>query len=73
MSNHDIPAPDELVLNYDLMHPGADSNGGDPNSAYCLDGVTPMTIRKVEIWKLNPTNQGFLEARENRIWAPDIE
>ena len=35
--------------------------------------VPPMTIRKIEIWRLNPTNQGFLEARENRIWAPDIE
>ena len=35
--------------------------------------VPPMTIRKVEIWRLNPANQGFLEARENRIWAPDIE
>ena len=32
----------------------------------------PIEIRSVEIWKLRPTNQGFLEARENRIWAPDI-
>jgi sucrose-6-phosphate hydrolase SacC (GH32 family) len=30
-------------------------------------------IRKVEIWKLKPTNQGFLEARESRIWAPNID
>ena len=32
----------------------------------------PIKIRRVEIWKLRPANQGFLEARENRIWAPDI-
>ncbi len=31
----------------------------------------PIKIRSVEIWKLRPANQGFLEARENRIWAPD--
>ena len=30
-------------------------------------------IRRIEIWKLKPTNQGFLEARENRTWAPDID
>ena len=32
----------------------------------------PMTIRKVEIWKLSPTNQGFFQARESRNWEPDI-
>jgi beta-fructofuranosidase len=30
-------------------------------------------IRKIEIWKLKPTNEGFLEARESRNWAPDVE
>ena len=33
----------------------------------------PITIRKIEIWKLKPTNQGFLEARQNRVWAPDVD
>jgi len=33
---------------------------------------TPTKIRQLEIWKLKPTNQGFFEARENRVWAPDI-
>ena len=33
----------------------------------------PTTIKKVEIWKVKPTNQGYLEARENRIWEPDTE
>ena len=32
----------------------------------------PTTIKNVEIWKLKPTNQGYLEARENRIWEPDV-
>ena len=33
----------------------------------------PTTIKSIEIWKLKPTNQGFLEARKNRIWEPDIK
>ncbi len=41
-----------------------------------LDGFSvgaPTTIRSLEIWKLKPTNQGFLEARENRIWEPSAQ
>ena len=30
-------------------------------------------IREINLWKLKPTNQGFLEARENRIWLPEME
>ena len=33
----------------------------------------PLTLRTVEIWKLNATSQGFFEARESRIWEPDTE
>ena len=29
------------------------------------------TIHKLEIWRLRPTNQGFLEAQNKRIWEPD--
>jgi len=35
--------------------------------------ATPTKIRRIAIWKLRPTNQGFLEARESRIWAPEID
>jgi hypothetical protein len=34
---------------------------------------TPIRIRSIVIWKLQPTHQGFIEARESRIWAPDID
>ena len=27
----------------------------------------------VEIWRLRATNQGFFEARDNRIWEVDSE
>jgi len=26
------------------------------------------TIREITMWKLKPTNQGFMEAKQNRIW-----
>ena len=48
----------------------------DYQSANGLSAYTygdPTTIRQVEIWKLKSTNQGFFEARESRIWAPDID
>jgi sucrose-6-phosphate hydrolase SacC (GH32 family) len=38
-----------------------------------LDAFTvgaPTTLQKVELWQLQPTNAGFLEARENRVWEP---
>lgn len=33
----------------------------------------PTIFRKVEIWRLRATNQGFFEARDSRIWAVDSE
>jgi len=33
----------------------------------------PTTIRSLDIWKIRPTNQGYLEAKENRVWAPAEE
>lgn len=41
-----------------------------------LDAFTvgaPTTIKRLELWKLKPTNQGFFEARENRIWEPNTQ
>lgn len=50
-------------------------NAGTALKLYCFRGRgnTPAKIRKVQIWKLRPTNQGFLEAQGNRIWEPDTE
>jgi len=31
----------------------------------------PITLKKLEIWKLKPTNQGFREAQVNQIWKPE--
>jgi beta-fructofuranosidase len=39
-----------------------------------LDAFTvgiPTTIKSIEIWKLRPTNQGFLDAQRNPVWEPE--
>ena len=42
-------------------------------SAFDYSFGVPTTIRNLELWKLRPTNQGWLEARRNRIWQPETE
>ena len=32
---------------------------------------TKTTITQLDIWHLNPTNQGFLDAQKNRVWEPN--
>jgi len=41
-----------------------------------LDAFTvgaPTTLKKVEVWRVEPTNQGFFEARKKRVWEPRME
>jgi sucrose-6-phosphate hydrolase SacC (GH32 family) len=33
----------------------------------------PTMIERVDMWSIGPTNQGFLEAQESKIWQPDLE
>ena len=33
----------------------------------------PTTIKQVEIWKLKPMNQGYLEAQESCMGEPETE
>jgi sucrose-6-phosphate hydrolase SacC (GH32 family) len=37
--------------------------------AYAFGATT--TIRSTEIWRLHPTNSGFLQARQDPVWVPD--
>ncbi len=30
----------------------------------------PVTLERVELWKLRPANEGYLEAKRSRIWEP---
>jgi beta-fructofuranosidase len=47
----------------------ADWKGKPDLSAFTVGA--PTTLKKVQIWRLEPTNEGFLEARKSRVWAPD--
>ena len=41
-----------------------------------LDAFTvgaSTTLKRVEIWELKPTNQGFFEAQKSRIWQPETK
>ena len=51
-----------------LVAAQTDYRGKTAMNAYAFGG--PTKIKSVDIWRLRPTNQGLLEARANRIWAP---
>ena len=38
-SSIDDPVADEWLLHYHLMHPGGESAPGDPNAAFCINGI----------------------------------
>jgi len=42
----------------------------DPSLAAFTVGA-PTTIKNLEMWRLRPTNQGFLDAQAKPIWQPD--
>ena len=49
-------------------------DGGAQLRGYVFGGsgaAAPATFRSVETWRLQPANQGFFAARDNRIWQPD--
>ncbi len=33
----------------------------------------PTMLRQMNLWSLRPTNAGFLEAKQNRIWEPQVD
>ena len=49
----------------------ADSRSKFDLKAFSIGANT--TLKKVEIWKLKPTNQGFRAAQKNRNWEPETK
>ena len=48
----------------------------DYKAAHSLNLYTyggPTRVKKIEIWRLKPTNQGFREAIQTPIWEPEVE
>ena len=48
-----------------------DDTGGASINAFTAGA--PTTIKKVEMWKIRPTNAGFLAAQKNRVWEPETK
>ncbi len=48
-----------------------DYRGKHGLNAYSFGDAT--RIKTLQMWKLKPTNEGFLEARRNPIWEPDVK
>ena len=53
----DTTVTDELALNFHLLHPGEDSAPGDPNLAYCLDGVYHLHYILRHPWRSGTARQ----------------
>jgi sucrose-6-phosphate hydrolase SacC (GH32 family) len=58
--------PEKMVLNYHLMHPGGDSAPGDPNAAYCLDGIYHLYYILAHPWN-EKTSFSFIH-----VTSPDM-
>ena len=56
----------DLTLNYHLMHPGGDSMPGDPNAAFCLDGIYHLHYILEHQWK-GKTSYSFVH-----VTSPDM-
>lgn len=57
---------DELALNFHLMHPGGASLPGDPNAAFCLDGVYHLHYILAHPWQ-NKRSFSFVH-----VTSPDM-
>ena len=54
-----------------LLAAHLDYSGKQGLDAFSIGEAT--TIKELNIWRLKPTNQGFIEAQNNRIWEPDSQ
>ena len=63
----------EVFVNGRQAMVAADMEWQDASGFDAYAWGAPTTIKKVEIWKVKPTNQGYLEARKSRVWEPDTE
>jgi len=46
---------------------------GDRRAVNGFTVGAPTTIARIEMWPLRPTNAGYLQAKENRVWQPRID
>ncbi len=63
----------EVFVNGRQAVVAADMDWQDASGFDAYAWGAPTMIKKVEIWKVKPTNEGYLEARDTRIWEPDTK
>ena len=63
----------EVFVNDRQAVVGAFMNYKDNSGLYGYTYGAGTRIKELKIWKIKPTNQGFLEAKDNKIWEVDIE
>jgi beta-fructofuranosidase len=76
----DLPAGEDVQLRIYIDKYVVEVFAGDRQAMIAIHAdhfgkrdLAPTTLKKVEIWKLKPTNQGFLAAQNNRIWEPNTK
>lgn len=52
-------------------HVAAHLDGRNVRGVEAYAWGAPVTFKKIELWKMKTTNQGYHKARQNRIWEPD--
>ena len=55
-----------------MAHRPADDHAGKTDLRAFSVGA-PTEVKTLEIYAIEPTNQGFVEAQTSRVWQPDTE
>ena len=63
----------EVFVNDRQAVVGAYMDYKENKGIYAYTFGSSTTIKEMRIWKIKPTNQGYLEAKQNRIWETDTE
>lgn len=63
----------EVFVNNRQAVAGAHMNYKADKGLYGYTYGNGTTIKEMKIWKIKPTNQGYFDAKQNRIWEVDTE
>jgi sucrose-6-phosphate hydrolase SacC (GH32 family) len=61
----------EIFINDRQALVSAHLDSGDRKGLNGYSFGDPVTVKKIEVWKLRSTNQGFIKAMQDRKWEPD--
>jgi len=61
----------EVFVNERQAHVAAHLDGREVRGVDAYAWSAPITFEKIELWKMKSTNQGYLKARQRRVWEPE--